>query len=502
MVVKYNGTLSDLFVFCNSKGFYYSKKQLYNFYISLKTKPFVILSGISGSGKSKIADLFAEYMANVTSTDRNYELVSVKPNWIDNRGIFGYHNIINDTYEITPTIKLFIRALSNPDKPYFLLLDEMNLAKVEYYFSDFLSLLESRRMSEETDSSKILSKFPSKITLSEAIILAALQLKPNEFQEVKYYRNAPVCKEWLKNSKSNNKLVQFRTELNQGREDGKNGLKTDGARIAGKAFLAKPKPKEKHNLYKLKELSDMDPETRAVVSTLKDAIKYIKQDKIPLHSSPSPLRTVTTQDEYSDKLIDEQGNYFVPNEIEIPTNVYVVGTVNVDETTYMFSPKVLDRANVIEYNEIDLFGAYGFGNRLIDADELESKLDLTISIASSNSTKELIRLYPETFQLVYEIFEVLKQNNKHFGYRVFNEISEFILNYVNGIEDSSIISQAIDMQILQKILPKLSGTDEEILELLSKLYGIIKENDCPLSLEKLGKMIAKLESTGYVTFIE
>lgn len=170
MNIKFDGTLSDLFLFCKSRGFYYSKEQLYNFYISLKTKPFVILSGISGSGKSKIADLFAEYMAFVTSTDQNYELVSVKPNWTDSRGIFGYHNIINNTYEITPTVKLFIRAIANPDKPYFLLLDEMNLAKVEYYFSDFLSLLESRRISEETDSFKILSKLPSKITLSEAII--------------------------------------------------------------------------------------------------------------------------------------------------------------------------------------------------------------------------------------------------------------------------------------------------------------------------------------------
>lgn len=498
MNIKFDGTLSDLFLFCKSRGFYYSKEQLYNFYISLKTKPFVILSGISGSGKSKIADLFAEYMAFVTSTDQNYELVSVKPNWTDSRGIFGYHNIINNTYEITPTVKLFIRAIANPDKPYFLLLDEMNLAKVEYYFSDFLSLLESRRISEETDSFKILSKLPSKITLSEAIILAALQLNPSEFQKVQYYRNAPVCTEWLNHSKTKNPTVQFRTELNQNRKDGSNGLKTDGARLAGKAFLAK----QEGNLYKLKELSDMDSETRSAVSTLKDTLTYIKQDKIPLHSSPVPLRTSENQVEFKGDLIDEQGNYFVPDQIEIPTNVYVVGTVNVDETTYMFSPKVLDRANVIEYNEIDLYGAYDFGNSQSNNSDIESRLDLTISISNSDSTKQLISMYPFIFQQVFEIFEVLKQKNRHFGYRVFNEISQFILNYVGNEKKPELASQAVDIQILQKILPKLSGSEEELLDVLHQLYSIVEKYKFTYSMEKIGKMISQLQSTGYVTFIE
>ena len=82
------------------------------------------------------------------------------------------------------------------------------------------------------------------------------------------------------------------------------------------------------------------------------------------------------------------------------------------------------------------------------------------------------------------------------------EISQFILNYVNGTGDSSLVLQAIDIQILQKILPKLSGTEEEILELLNQLYSIVEKNNSIQSLEKLGKMIAKLQATGYVTFIE
>ena len=221
-----------------------------------------------------------------------------------------------------------------------------------------------------------------------------------------------------------------------------------------------------------------------------------------MHSSPVPLRTSENKVEFKGDLIDEQGNYFVPNQIEIPTNVYVVGTVNVDETTYMFSPKVLDRANVIEYNEIDLYGAYDFGNSQSNNSDIESRLDLTISISNSDSTKQLISMYPFIFQQVFEIFEVLKQKNRHFGYRVFNEISQFILNYVGNEKKPELASQAVDIQILQKILPKLSGSEEELLDVLHQLYSIVEKYKSTYSMEKIGKMISQLQSTGYVTFIE
>ncbi|MDU2110683.1 MAG: hypothetical protein E7E99_08775, partial [Peptoniphilus lacydonensis] len=137
-----------------------------------------------------------------------------------------------------------------------------------------------------------------------------------------------------------------------------------------------------------------------------------------------------------------------------------------------------------------------------NSSDIESRLDLTISISNSDSTKQLISMYPSIFQQVFEIFEVLKQKNKHFGYRVFNEISQFILNYVGNEKESDLASQAVDIQILQKILPKLSGSEEELLDVLYQLYSIVEKYKFTYSLEKIGKMISQLQSTGYVTFIE
>lgn len=513
MTVYFDKTLKDFSNFTKEQGFYYSDEQLYNFYISLKTKPFVIITGISGSGKSKIADLFAEYLQKSYDADDNYALVSVKPNWLDNRGIFGFHNILNETYEITSTIKLFIRALENPSIPYFLVLDEMNISKVEYYFSDFLSLLESRRTSygsQDLFFEFVSSNLNNKITLSEAIILSALQLQTKEFRSIEEYRNTSICQWWLKNfSKGKNETAQFRTELNQGRGSNRNysnGLLDDGTRLAGKAFWAE----SRGNSYKLKELSEMDSQTREKVERLQTAFSVnssqIKQEELILHSNNSPLKTSPSQNSFSGTLYQD-GNYYVPNKIQIPLNVFVIGTVNVDETTYMFSPKVLDRSNVIEFNDLDLYNAYNYGSPLqVEEITLPNKadegLDMQISICTSEITKKFINSYKDIFGILYELFEVLESKNKHFGYRVFNEISQYIFNYVGENASEDEVKHALDIQVLQKVLPKLNGTEDEISDLMHKILNICESNNLFRSNKKVVRIINQLNSTGYATFIE
>ncbi|MFK4898298.1 hypothetical protein [Lactococcus petauri] len=514
MQITFDRTISDISNFIESQGFYYTDEQIYDFYISLKTKPFVIISGISGSGKSKIADLFAEYMAKSYGNIDNYELVSVKPNWTDNRGIFGYQNLLTGTYEITPTLKLFIRALANPDKPYFLVLDEMNLAKVEHYFSDFLSLLESGRLSTGTCTERNFETVKQNlggeaITLSEAIILSALQMPSREFKSVEQYRTTEIAKWWVSTSASKHYQAQFRSELNQGRPTGEvdstTGFKRDGTRLASKAFWAETSG----NSYKLKELSEMDSDTRFKVERLMKAFivekTTIKQEKIHLHNSDKPLICIEGQAEYDDTIFNGI-DYYVPGNIEIPTNIFVIGTVNVDETTYMFSPKVLDRSNVIEFNEVDLFNAFGYGMAPKQSKAIPSNgknvMDLTISIATSDTTKSIITTYPEIFEVLNKIYELLKQKNKHFGYRVFNEISLFIVNYVGESGNQEEVIDALDLQVLQKILPKINGTEDEILSLMNKLSSVAKEENLVRSRDKIECMIAQLISTGYATYIE
>lgn len=515
MQITFDRTISDISNFIKEQGFYYSDEQIYNFCISLKTKPFIIISGISGSGKSKIIDLLSEYMSKSYGNMENYEVVSVKPNWTDNRGIFGYQNLLTGTYEITPTLKLFIRALTNPDKPYFLVLDEMNLAKVEYYFSDFLSLLESRRLStvfETEHNFEVLQNNldGKKLTLSEAIILSALQMNSTEFKSVEQYRTTEIAKWWLSTiSKGENPTAQFRSELNQGRPtdnfNPQTGLKLDGTRLASKAFWAEVSG----DSYKLKDLKDMDLTTKNRVESLMNAFiiekKAIKQKKIHIHNSKEPLKITEEEIAYKDTLFDGK-NYYVPNDIEIPMNVFVIGTVNVDESTYMVSPKVLDRSNVIEFNEVDLFSAYGYGSSPSYLDGILSRgsqtIDLRVSIATSDSTKKLISLYPFIFDILNIIFNILKQKNKHFGYRVFNEISLFILNYAGKSADMSEVKHALDIQILQKILPKINGTEDEILDILEKVNQVVKDENLIFSRNKIDRMIAQLTSTGYTTYMD
>ncbi len=130
-----------------SKGFNYSLKDVANFYLSLKTKPFVILAGISGTGKTQLARKFAE------AINAKCELIPVKPDWTDNSDLIGYVDIDNQFKE-KAIIRIIREATSNPQKIYIVLLDEMNLARVEHYFSDFLSIIETR----EYEGNRIVTK--------------------------------------------------------------------------------------------------------------------------------------------------------------------------------------------------------------------------------------------------------------------------------------------------------------------------------------------------------
>lgn len=120
-------------------------KKYYRYINSLLAKPFVILTGNSGTGKTRIATKFAEYMKQDDNLS-NSLLVPVGADWTDNTKILGYYNPLanNGTgkYEKTPIFEFLERAVENSNIPYFLILDEMNLSHVERYFSDFLSKME------------------------------------------------------------------------------------------------------------------------------------------------------------------------------------------------------------------------------------------------------------------------------------------------------------------------------------------------------------------------
>ncbi len=126
------------------QGFTFPPYRLRSYYIALKTKPFAILSGVSGTGKTRLAELFAEAMTGHNL--RQFRLIPVRPDWNDSAALFGYHNLLANRYVSTPFLEIARRAAlpENRQRTFFICLDEMNLARVEHYLADYLSALESR----------------------------------------------------------------------------------------------------------------------------------------------------------------------------------------------------------------------------------------------------------------------------------------------------------------------------------------------------------------------
>lgn len=150
--------------YITSKGFLYKKEDVTNLFLSLKTKPFVILSGISGTGKTKMVQWFAESVG-ANEDNGQFTLIPIRPDWHDGSDLLGYIDIKGDFREgpLTTVVK---NALDHPDRPYFVLLDEMNLARVEHYFSDILSVMESRKWKDgKMVSSYLLTEENAKMNL-------------------------------------------------------------------------------------------------------------------------------------------------------------------------------------------------------------------------------------------------------------------------------------------------------------------------------------------------
>jgi 5-methylcytosine-specific restriction enzyme B len=367
--------MKNLYEFFEKKGFMFPKETISSYFFSLKTKPFTILTGISGTGKTKIAQIFADYMRqdeDESAKEKRIAFMPVRPDWMDNKGLLGFYNILDQKYHSTPLLDLIINAGKNPEKPHFVILDEMNLAKVEYYFSDFLSIMESRTADNP-----------------------------------------------------------------------------DG-------------------------------------------------EKIYLHS----VEEAKTQDGRD-----------IPQKIQIPRNLFFTGTVNVDETTYMFSPKVLDRANVIEFNDVNLLGYSSATEKNVfsfeDPDVRNSLMDSEVSAFCSRADYSKFEgIIGDGANPILELLDLLKKYNLHFGYRVAYEISRFIWLSKDLIGEDFDVNVAMDIQILQKILPKFHGTRGKLENPLKDLHAFCKAKHLesgvlyPRSARKIERMLSNLKIQGYTSFIE
>lgn len=135
--------ISDFQIACKNAGLVYTDKLIARFVSSLLTKPFVILTGLSGSGKTKLAQAYVQW---ITQEESQYRIIPVGADWTNREPLLGYPNALKPEEYVKPDsglIDLIIQANSNPELPHFLILDEMNLSHVERYFADFLSVMES-----------------------------------------------------------------------------------------------------------------------------------------------------------------------------------------------------------------------------------------------------------------------------------------------------------------------------------------------------------------------
>ena len=173
----------------------------------------------------------------------------------------------------------------------------------------------------------------------------------------------------------------------------------------------------------------------------------------------------------------------VPRKLKVPGNVLFTGTVNVDETTYMFSPKVLDRAFTIEFDQVDLKGfaerASSEGTSGLNLDGVQGPLDLLPSGRSKNkdwkpNREDWVEFSEETGEhhaALLRLHDILEAQHRHFGYRVANEIARFVnLAREQAKDTDAAIDAAFDLALLQKVLPKFHGTQQELQSLLEQIF--------------------------------
>ena len=195
--------------------------------------------------------------------------------------------------------------------------------------------------------------------------------------------------------------------------------------------------------------------------------------------------------------LKEASNAYLYDNIYWPENLYLIGTVNMDETTYPFSRKVLDRANSIEMNTVEL--------DWIDKDKQEQKVDKLTDFTNANLKSEYIasveltetdkQLVEEALEMLKKINKILKIDNLHFAYRVRDEV----IFYVLYAKKEQLLNQekAIDFQIMQKILPRVHGSSNRTQKVIISLINLLANEDIATSypdleyLEKNKKSILK-----------
>lgn len=348
------------------KNMLFSQAQLRDFLALMRTHDLVVLAGDSGSGKTSLVRAVAE------SIGGRCTVIPVKPNWTGPEDLLGYYNPIERSYQATPFLLALQAAEREPDVPHFVCLDEMNLARVEHYFSDFLSLLEER------DGRPVIPLYTS----------------GEEHHVVVEYDHFLTLE----------KEARHRT-----------GLADDAT------FM---------DILKNQQANEM----------LRQLGGFQDTESVLLHHS---------------RLRRSVGALLkTPCSIRFPSNVRIIGAINIDETTHYLSPKVLDRAHVLRFRN----------PLLMDWDAIEAEvqhfdvnLDLPLRLSTSDlgmrgSYPAYDRADSHAALLTRLVREYLDPIGVEFGLRAIRQS----LGYLHAARQAGIDDlTALDNIVQHKILPKL-----------------------------------------------
>jgi 5-methylcytosine-specific restriction protein B len=184
----------------------------------------------------------------------------------------------------------------------------------------------------------------------------------------------------------------------------------------------------------------------------------------------------------------------VPPTISLPKNLFIIGTINVDETTYMFSPKVLDRANVIEF-KISSDEMENFLNEMKNVDRCSingKAADMGANFVNLANVKELDK-DDEAVNTLQNFFKELKKVNAEFGYRTATEIFRYIAQAKKNddTEEKLTNHDILDAAIIQKLLPKLHGSRKKLEPVLTQLWKLCFTEEVHIARENVDKAIYK-----------
>ena len=456
---------SDLYTYITERGFFFPREVVSRYLLSLKTKPFVMFSGIPGTGKTKLALLTAEYFAHTKGTKAlrmerpqdsenvfylKLDTVTLRSGSLEpHRDQFDYFNLEAGTSgTITCNITNILGC--NGDMTF-------RIANLVYGGSKHLTLnvpISMRRAFEDTGvkvGDYLKFEIVEEFKRFNVSLFRPQRQQVEELPENRY-TFVSVRPSWVDHTAL---LGEYDERLER-------YLRTPVLELLLRAQREELEAREQDRLPApyfiiLDEMNIAQIEhyfsdfLSALESRRYDADGTIRQEPLNLHSADAHELT----------WIDEQGvEYRIPTRLEIPTNVMFTGTVNEDDSTFSLSPKVLDRAATMVFSNVDFDAFLGLskeGAAASSAFEIPKEDTKTFRLGvlelSGQGEAQQMR---ENLQPLLTLNELLAPLDLHFGYRILNDIAMYFRLAMEAIDSSpDVLDAAVDIQILEKILPKV-----------------------------------------------